>query len=1411
MATGLQTIKDAFDDGILGSGYSSRPAGVTESGGTLNFSAAPGGGNSDYLRRAEIIGLAESAAAPLTVDLLLPFPTAGTGGAEMQFLLYDRGGTWGGDSYVRGYSDDRIVIGTRPRYTAEQSVVVRPARANPTHAATALKVRLHYGADNEWYIEASLDNGQTWTRVSGAVNPSMSSQWNAANMEFSMNFYNSGDTPLVAKLDNLNGTTGNGGVLLPPRGAPTPANMVFTAAGSGKKSDLSIWKDSDGYLSDRVPTLGDRVRLVGGVQLEVDGDWDFGHSPMDSEWTDLALYVDPTSQLYKPSGATATVKVRGNVTVDNVAHQAGPQPAGIDLTDITLVLSSALATDPRNTHYAIKQNVNTWGKRLINLTNFIVRSEVGVGFAPGEGNGYFTSDGGTGNPGTLTHGAFIDMGGAGNNSGGRYAYTPALGQDVQQYLTDVVFLRCGVVSNANASLVGTNNKVRWQRVTLVDPIATMTRQKAGNVYVEVPMALDYSVQNPPDRANGYFVDLLDVRTNGVFNNVYRNGVKTEDCVATGGFSGGVAYDSDGSTWKRNLYVIPPDEAGFSFANVLEEEYRLGSQHAEGNQKMNYTSSVYANQLMLDCVTEPRTASAFGFDLGEMNIDVGSASGITRTFRRCLYGFHRDGSAMQWGEFHGDRPLREIFDHCSGAMGSVGYLNGHSGTGDTNKARSSMRNCLMEFCVPTPVYNAYVVNDGADVLNLCVVRQGVTPVVDTAQPQDYDYNVLSIADDNDSRAVLEDVGVGIGYKALLSDAVKAAQGNFGQHDIRGVLPFATPHRARVELFYQWARSIGCTDNADHFVTEQQALNALVVGNLSAAKANPAFPTGHPQYIAAATHAGAINFFRTAWTPTNSALAAVASDGTTPGAVNYVPATYINIKGVSAVVEGDVGTDRPVTITFERQGSMAGAASAQWAVIPGTASSTDFTGPVTGTVSYADGEGGVKTATFLVKGDDLVEDNETYRIRLSLPVNAVLGSDVEGVIVDNDYPDPTLAVQLGDGTPVTTLEFTAPVGGQVQAIALGLHNTTPGRPDTDLTGLQLLEVPSTDWLAATLGAASGAAGLAIAAAPDTVPSTRTMVLRITATRGAPLDLPVQFVTTTPARPGTPAAPAGVLTAIALAAMSYARIRPYGVTTAEEFEGRDATTGQIKTAGTLSNWSVTVSKDGGPYVPAAAGGVALSNGNLRLSLTADELQARRVRVALRNRPDDYLDQVLTFETIGDARSQYPAPYQVWSGTLSALTAQGATLDGPAPALPAAQLSVELRDAGNRVLGSTGAVVNGSGLTFVPGFAQSPIGVATAHLFALPLETLPAVQLTAAGAAAAADALLTRRPEGGVDALGADMSVGKALAIGANKTVPNTAKTQLVVYKANGTPWFALDVARAGTTERPVNGVSPASAVSP
>ena len=190
------------------------------------------------------------------------------------------------------------------------------------------------------------------------------------------------------------------------------------------------------------------------------------------------------------------------------------------------------------------------------------------------------------------------------------------------------------------------------------------------------------------------------------------------------------------------------------------------------------------------------------------------------------------------------------------------------------------------------------------------------------------------------------------------------------------------------------------------------------------------------------------------PTGATLGAAA---TAAGAVlnDDWPAVGIATADVSRV-EGGAGTTTVYTYVITRESGV-GTSQVTWGVTHVGTTAADFTGALSGVVTFAAGETS-RTVTVTAVGDAVVELDEAFRVGLSAPVNARLGTvtSVTGTIVNDDWPVVSVVAASADraegssGTTAFTFTVsrTSGVGGSTVDWAV-VHGTTSAADFSGLT--------------------------------------------------------------------------------------------------------------------------------------------------------------------------------------------------------------------------------------------------------------------------------------------------------------------------------------------------------------------------
>ena len=127
--------------------------------------------------------------------------------------------------------------------------------------------------------------------------------------------------------------------------------------------------------------------------------------------------------------------------------------------------------------------------------------------------------------------------------------------------------------------------------------------------------------------------------------------------------------------------------------------------------------------------------------------------------------------------------------------------------------------------------------------------------------------------------------------------------------------------------------------------------------------------------------------------------------TTGTVYLVESTpgVVALDDDTVTVSEGAGT---VTVTVERTGGLAGAASVDYATADGTATGgSDYTA-TSGTLSWLDGEAGPKTFTIAITEETEIDGNESFTVTLSNATGAALGATATQTvtITNNDQAAP-----------------------------------------------------------------------------------------------------------------------------------------------------------------------------------------------------------------------------------------------------------------------------------------------------------------------------------------------------------------------------------------------------------------------
>jgi len=157
--------------------------------------------------------------------------------------------------------------------------------------------------------------------------------------------------------------------------------------------------------------------------------------------------------------------------------------------------------------------------------------------------------------------------------------------------------------------------------------------------------------------------------------------------------------------------------------------------------------------------------------------------------------------------------------------------------------------------------------------------------------------------------------------------------------------------------------------------------------------------------------------------------------------------LDVAAVDATkVEGNTGVTA-FTFMVSRTGAATATdtASVAWAVTGSgntPANAADFGGTLpSGTLSFATGET-VKFITVNTVGDTAAEENETFAVTLSNPIDASLGiAKATGTITDDDRPPSTISITIGVNDAITTVRNDV-LEGQSGTTWLGFIATRSG---------------------------------------------------------------------------------------------------------------------------------------------------------------------------------------------------------------------------------------------------------------------------------------------------------------------------------------------------------------------------------
>jgi uncharacterized protein len=232
-------------------------------------------------------------------------------------------------------------------------------------------------------------------------------------------------------------------------------------------------------------------------------------------------------------------------------------------------------------------------------------------------------------------------------------------------------------------------------------------------------------------------------------------------------------------------------------------------------------------------------------------------------------------------------------------------------------------------------------------------------------------------------------------ALAINDVAMAEGNAGTTDITFTVTRSGGTAGAVSA--TWTLANGTSDDADFTTTPQTGTVSFADGATTA--------TVTINVAGDLTVEANEAFFVNLTAPTGGATISDTQGQGTITNDDSPPVGTLSINDV-AIAEGNAGTTNLV-FTVTRSAGSFGAVSATWTVANGSTIAADFSGALTGTVSFADGETSA-TVTVGIAGDTAFETNETFTVTLSAPTGGASIGDGSGAgAITNDDAAPAIA--------------------------------------------------------------------------------------------------------------------------------------------------------------------------------------------------------------------------------------------------------------------------------------------------------------------------------------------------------------------------------------------------------------------
>jgi len=281
-------------------------------------------------------------------------------------------------------------------------------------------------------------------------------------------------------------------------------------------------------------------------------------------------------------------------------------------------------------------------------------------------------------------------------------------------------------------------------------------------------------------------------------------------------------------------------------------------------------------------------------------------------------------------------------------------------------------------------------------------------------------------------------------------VSLAEGNAGTSNATFIVSLSNPSGLTVTVNYATADGTATVADNDY---------AAVSGTLT-------FAPGETSKTIAVTVNGDVKFEADETftvnlsSPTNAAIGAGTGIGTIRND-DTVPSVSINDVSVP---EGNSGTASAVfTVTLSNPSSQTVTVNYATADGTATAAGNDYL-PAAGTLTFSPGETS-RTVTVSIAGDTTNEADETFRVDLSAPANAVIG-DGEGIgTIANDDPLPAVSIDnvsivegdAGANNAVFAVTLSAPSGQTVVVNFATANGTATAGSDYTATSGTLVFAP------------------------------------------------------------------------------------------------------------------------------------------------------------------------------------------------------------------------------------------------------------------------------------------------------------------------------------------------------------------